>query len=94
MRLVNLLDDFALGGVSRALGLFASPQIAALADCRIEAVAGGAILAKAYDAELVVVHFPPSWRRLAWAAGLRWRLGAGHAVRLRTRARFRGARRA
>lgn len=102
LRLVNLLDDFALGGVSRALGLFASPQIAALATCRTEAVAGDALLAQAYDADILVVHFPPNWRRLAWVASLRWRnrgariiwvehsyTGAWEALKVPSPARFR-----
>jgi glycosyltransferase involved in cell wall biosynthesis len=25
------------------------------------------------DADIIVLHFPPNWRRLAWVAALRWR---------------------
>ncbi len=102
MRLLHLLDDFAFGGVSRALTLFDRPEITALAQSRTEAVASDALVARAYDADIIVLHFPPNWRRLAWVASLRWRnpaariiwvehsyTGAWEALKVPSPARFR-----
>lgn len=72
-RLVNLLDDFALGGVSRGLGIFASAPIRSVADCSVAAVSPTATIAPRLDAEIIVIHFPPNWRRLAFLASLRLR---------------------
>ena len=47
MRLLHLLDDFAFGGVSRALNLFDRLEITALAQSRTEAVASDALVARA-----------------------------------------------
>lgn len=72
-RLVNLLDDFALGGVSRGLGIFASQPVLAAADTSTFAVAPDAVLAPKLHADIIVTHFPPNWRRLAFFASLRLR---------------------
>jgi len=72
-RLVNLLDDFALGGVSRALGIFDSPAVRAVVDASTIAVKADALVAPRLNAEVIVIHFPPNWRRLAFLASLRLR---------------------
>lgn len=72
-RLVNLLDDFELGGVSRGLGIFSSQPVLAVADTSTLAVAPDAVLAPKLDADIIVIHFPPNWRRLAFLASLRLR---------------------
>jgi len=72
-RLANLLDDFAFGGVSRALGIFASQPVRDAADCRVVAVSPEAALAPRLDADVIVLHFPPNWRRLAFLFSLRLR---------------------
>ena len=72
-RLVNVLDDFNLGGVSRALAVFDSPAVAALVAAEVRAVHPEALVAPRIDADILVLHFPPNWRRLAWVASLRWR---------------------
>ncbi len=102
LRLVNLLDDFALGGVSRGMGIFANEVIAAVADCRVEALAPAARIAPRLDADLIVLHVPPSWHRLALLASLRLRnpqariiqvehsyTGAWEALKVPNQARFR-----
>lgn len=72
-RLVNLLDDFALGGVSRGLGIFSSQPVRDAADCSVVAVRPDAVIAPGLDADIIVVHFPPNWRRLAFLLSLRAR---------------------
>lgn len=70
-RLVNLLDDFALGGVSRGLGIFDSWPVRTVVEPEVVAIDRKAMLAPALDADVIVTHFPPSWRRLAFLASLR-----------------------
>lgn len=79
-RLVNLLDDFALGGVSRGLGIFASQPVLEVADASTFAVAPDAVLAPKLDADIIVTHFPPNWRRLAFYASLRLRNPAARII--------------
>ena len=72
-RLVNLLDDFALGGVSKGLGIFDSAPIRAVVDPSVVAIDGEAMIAPQLDAEIIVTHFPPNWRRLLFFATLKLR---------------------
>jgi glycosyltransferase involved in cell wall biosynthesis len=72
-KLVNLLDDFALGGVSRSLGIFDSASVRAVVDPSVVPVNGDALVAPRLDADVIVTHFPPSWRRLIFLASLRVR---------------------
>lgn len=68
---VHLLDDFAMGGVMRALSLFEEPEFDGVLQSRVEPVPAMARLAKRYNADLIVVHIPPSWRRMPWIVSLR-----------------------
>lgn len=72
-KLINLLDDFALGGVSRGLGIFDSAPIRAVVDPAVVAIDPKALIAPRLDADVVVTHFPPNWRRLIFLASLRAR---------------------
>ncbi|HZU64017.1 MAG TPA: glycosyltransferase [Novosphingobium sp.] len=72
-RLVNLLDDFALGGVTRGLGIFDCDAVRAVVDPQVERIAKDAWLAPRLEAEVIIVHFPPNWRRLLFLASLRQR---------------------
>ena len=49
-RLVNLLDDFAFGGVSRGLGIFDSAPVRAEVDPSVQAVNPRSVLAPRLDA--------------------------------------------
>lgn len=101
-RVVHLLDDFALGGVTRGLAIFNSPEVQAVADCRVQDIAPDAMLAPRLDADVIIIHFPPNWQRLALLASLRRRnphariihvehsyTGAGEALKVRRTGRFR-----
>lgn len=72
-KLVNLLDDFGLGGVTRGLGVFDSASVKAVVDSSLLAVNAKALIAPHIDADIIVVHFPPNWRRLVFLASLRLR---------------------
>ncbi len=71
--LVHLLDDFALGGVTRNLHSFSSPEIDRLVQSQVKAIKPKARLAPRLNAQIIVLHFPPSWPRLALLASLRLR---------------------
>lgn len=72
-RVVHLLDDFTLGGVTRGLDIFTTPAVQAVADCRVQDIAPDALLAPRLDADVIILHFPPNWQRLALLASLRRR---------------------
>ena len=73
IRIVNLLDDFHLGGVTRGLGIFETPAVRAVAESTVLAVDPRAVVAPALDVDVALVHFPPNWRRLLFLAALRLR---------------------
>ena len=102
LRVVNLLDDFELGGVTRGLAVFDAAPVRAVADAAVQAVAHDAVLAPRLAADIAVIHFPPNWRRLLFMALLRLRnprtrivlvehsyTGAWEALKVRHRGRFR-----
>lgn len=72
-KVVHLLDDFGMGGVVRALGVFQEPELAALSRSEIQPVAAGTHIAPTIDADIIITHFPPSWARLGFFASLRHR---------------------
>ena len=71
--IVHLLDDFAMGGVTRALTLFDEPAITRLARSRVSPIQPGVRLAPKIDAEIIVDHIAISWSRLSFLASLRAR---------------------
>ena len=71
IRAAHLLDDFALGGVSKGLAVFDEPELASIVQSRVEPMAPGVRLARRYDADILFLHSPPSWQRLAWQLSLR-----------------------
>ena len=80
IRVVHLLDDFAMGGVTRALTLFENPAIAQIARSEIIPSDPRARIAPVLNADLVVDHMPFSWSRLAFLASLRVRNPAARIV--------------
>jgi glycosyltransferase involved in cell wall biosynthesis len=71
VKVVNLLDDFNLGGVTKGLSIFDEPEIRAIASVETVAVQPDRFRAEIFDADLLITHFPPSWRRLPYLASLR-----------------------
>ncbi|MGB7373890.1 glycosyltransferase family 4 protein [Pontixanthobacter sp.] len=72
-KMVHLLDDFGMGGVVRALGIFQEPELAALSASDILPVSANTHIAPVVDADIIITHFPPSWARLGFFASLRYR---------------------
>jgi glycosyltransferase involved in cell wall biosynthesis len=73
MKIVNLLDDFNLGGVTKGLSIFDEPEIRAVASVSTIAVQPDQIRADFFDADLLLTHFPPNWRRLPYIMSLKRR---------------------
>ncbi|BCA62847.1 hypothetical protein HMP09_2081 [Sphingomonas sp. HMP9] len=102
LRCVHLADDFAMGGVTKALRIYDHPLLAACADSRVLPVRPGWAIAPRLDADVIMTHFPPSWRTLPFFASLRMRnprarlvhvehsyTGAWEALKVSARRRFR-----
>lgn len=73
IRVVNLLDDMSLGGVTRALAVFDTPPVAEIADCTTVGVPFGSIVPPLCQADVLIIHFTFNWRRLVFLALLRLR---------------------
>jgi glycosyltransferase involved in cell wall biosynthesis len=73
LRIVNLLDDFALGGVTNGLRIFESPELRDLGNFQTIAFDGDAWIAPRLDADIIITHSPPNWRRIIWFHSLRLR---------------------
>ena len=72
-KIVHLLNDFALGGVTRGLAIFECPTLRAQASHSTLAIDPDRLRPPTLDADIIVMHFPPSWRRLVFLLGLRRR---------------------
>ena len=74
LRIVHLLDDFAMGGVSQAISIYQTPELREIADSRVLDVNPDSLLApKLGDADVIVTHFPPRWKCLPFLLSLRAR---------------------
>jgi glycosyltransferase involved in cell wall biosynthesis len=73
IRVAHLLDDFGMGGVTRALTLFDEPALARIASSTVMPISPDARIAPSIEADLVVDHMALSWKRLAFLSSLRAR---------------------
>ncbi|MXP26052.1 glycosyltransferase [Altererythrobacter indicus] len=73
IRAIHLLDDFAMGGVTRSMLLHRRPELASLAQSDVIPIKQGTKIAPRFDAELIITHFPPSWSRIPFLISLRLR---------------------
>ena len=80
IEIAHLLDDFGMGGVTRALTLFDEPALTRLGSSRIVSVDPQALIAPRIKADLIVDHMALSWRRLVFLASLRARNPASRIV--------------
>ncbi len=71
IRVVHLLNDFGLGGVTRGLSVFGNEIIGRVAHSTTMAINPDFPRALVLNADVIVTHFPPSWRRLAFLLSLR-----------------------
>ena len=80
LRCVHLCDDFALGGVAKGLSVYAHPDLAGYVDSQVLPANPRQSLAPHLDADIILTHFPPSWRTLPFLASLRLRNPAARLV--------------
>ncbi|MDH4746631.1 glycosyltransferase [Sphingomonas sp. CBMAI 2297] len=73
MRIVHLLDDFALGGVTKSFRIFEHPMLAEDIRSDVVEVAPRRQLAPSLAADVILTHFPPSWAALPFIRTLRLR---------------------
>ncbi|MEP2734874.1 MAG: glycosyltransferase family 4 protein [Erythrobacter sp.] len=73
LKAAHLLDDFGMGGVTRALTVFENTKLAQTASSEIVPVTSTAKLAPALNVDVIVDHMALSWRRLAFLLSLRLR---------------------
>lgn len=73
-RIVHVLDDLAMGGVTRALKNFEHPGLAGLGRHETVDIRKAQVRATGID-DIAVIHFTANWRKLPWLADLRWRGG-------------------
>ncbi len=73
VRVAHLLDDFALGGITKSFAVFREPILAQAFASEIRQVQPAWQLAPRLDADVIVTHFTPNWQKLAYVASLRLR---------------------
>ncbi|MCJ2184598.1 glycosyltransferase [Novosphingobium sp. 1949] len=73
LRTAHLLDDLALGGVTRGLAVFDMPSLAGRMTSAVVEVDPAQRLAPRLDANVIMVHFPPRWNALPFLLSLRLR---------------------
>jgi len=69
-RIVHILDDLAMGGVTRALKNFEHPDLAGLGTHDIVDIRQSQIRATS-PGDIAIVHFTANWKKLRWLADLR-----------------------
>jgi len=79
IKVVHLSDDRGLGGVNRAVDALLARLDTSFAHSR-QHVAPACELPPALDAQVVVIHFTVSWRKIAWLYGLRARNPNAHLI--------------
>ena len=72
-RVVHLLDDFGLGGGTRGLRVFEDAAITNCAESSVHPIKPKAFMAPQLNADIIMIHFPPNWRRLSFFLSLRAR---------------------
>lgn len=71
IRIVHLLDDFAMGGVTQAMKLFEDSRLAEHCTSRTVLMERRADKAPKLEADLIVIHVPPQWARLPYLIALK-----------------------
>lgn len=70
-RIVHILDDLAMGGVTRALKNFEHPELAGLGTHDIVDIRQSRVRA-ASPSDIAIVHFTANWKKMRWLADLRF----------------------
>ena len=82
IQIAHLLDDFAMGGVTRALSLFDEPRLREASRSVILPMQRKMTEAPALEADVIVIHVPPCFSRLPYLAALRYRNPSAHIVQV------------
>ncbi|MCA0976791.1 glycosyltransferase family 4 protein [Qipengyuania flava] len=82
IQIAHLLDDFAMGGVTRALSLFDEPRLREASRSVIVPMQRKMTEAPALKADVIVIHVPPCFSRLPYLAALRYRNPSAHIVQV------------
>ena len=73
-KIVHVLDDLAMGGVTRALKNFEHPELAAMGEHKTIDIRQGRVRASGPD-DIAIIHFTANWKKLGWLLDLRLRGG-------------------
>lgn len=73
LKVVHLLDDLALGGVTQALAIFEQAALADVIESSVCQVNPEGCHIPELDADIIITHFSPRWRAMPFMAALRWR---------------------
>ena len=73
IRAAHLLDDFAMGGVTRFIGCLNRPEFTSLVTSEVHSISRNAVFAPKLKADMILTHVPPSWKRLLLYRSLRHR---------------------
>lgn len=69
-RIIHILDDLAMGGVTRALKNFEHPELAEHGAHDVVDIRQSRVRATSSE-DVAVIHFTANWKKMAWLAGLR-----------------------
>lgn len=73
-RVVHVLDDLAMGGVTRALRNFDHPDLAMFGEHHTVDIRNERVRAQSPD-DIAIIHFTANWKKLGWLLDLRARGG-------------------
>lgn len=73
-RIVHVLDDLAMGGVTRALKNFEHPKLKGIGTHEVADIRKGKVRAASPD-DIAVVHFTANWQKMGWLLDLKARGG-------------------
>ena len=73
-RIVHVVDDLAMGGVTRALKNFEHPKLKDIGAHEIADIRKEKVRAASPD-DIAVVHFTANWQKLGWLMDLKTRGG-------------------
>ena len=62
-KIVHVLDDLAMGGVTRALKNFEHPELAAMGEHKTIDIRQGRVRAAGPD-DIAIIHFTANWKKL------------------------------
>ncbi|MEL6859432.1 MAG: glycosyltransferase [Pseudomonadota bacterium] len=72
--IVHILDDLAMGGVTRALNNFDTPELADIGHHKTVDIRTARVRAETPN-DVAVIHFTANWKKLGWLLDLRVRGG-------------------